>query len=604
MSTLRSRTALVLASTLLALCGCQGPTASARTSGPPNVVLILTDDQGWGDIRSHGNPDIDTPHLDRLARQGARFDRFFVSSVCAPTRASLLTGRYHLRTGTHGVTRGREAMRASEITLAEVLRDAGYRTAAFGKWHNGRHHPRHPRSQGFDHFTGFCAGHWNNYFDTPLESDGEEIGSDGYIIDDLTTRSLDFIRESADRPFFLYLPYNTPHTPWQVPDRPYYKYKSRGLDDATACAFAMCENIDDNVGRVMATLEELELLENTIVIFLTDNGPNTDRFNGGMRGRKGSVHEGGVRVPFFISWPGKIPAGREVSRISAHIDVLPTLAELCGAKLPDVELDGRSLVPLLLEDEPDWPSRTLYSFRSRGDRPHPHLGAVRTDRYRAVIHGRPGQWELYDLESDPGQKRNLASEMPDLTRELAGRFEKMFGDVTAAGFERLPISLGVPGHPLTHLPGHEADLSRSDRKGIRYLGRNGWANDFITGWTDREASASWPVRVEQGGRYRVEVDFIATPGQFGSRLEISVGEASLEHEFARAHHVPDVPSPDRVARKEVYERVWARDEAGTLELSPGPSRLVLRAKKISGDRMPDIKAVRVERIGPSDSSGR
>ena len=247
-----------------------GLSASQAQAGerPPNVVLVLTDDQGFGDVRSHGNKLIDTPVHDRIAAEGVRFDRFFVSPVCAPTRASLLTGRYHIRTGVHGVTRGHEIMRADEVTIAELLKGAGYATGAFGKWHNGSQYPHHPNGQGFDEFLGFCAGHWNNYFDTSLDHNGTMVKSDGFIIDTLTDAAIEFIEVNHKRPFFCYIPYNTPHTPWQVPERYWRKYQAKGIDDpAIACAYAMCENIDDNMGRILARLEELEIADDTLFIF-------------------------------------------------------------------------------------------------------------------------------------------------------------------------------------------------------------------------------------------------------------------------------------------------------------------------------------------------
>ena len=301
----------------------------------PNVLLIMTDDQGWGDVRSHGNDKIDTPVQDAFAAQAARFERFYVSPVCAPTRASLLTGRYHLRTGTAWVTRGLETMRCEEVTLAEILKQAGYATGCFGKWHNGAHYPHHPNGQGFDEFFGFCAGNWNNYFDTHLEHNGKSVTTGGFITDVLTDAAMAFIEEHKDRPFFCYVPYNAPHGPFQVPDRYFEKYKKRGLDDKTAAVYGMVENVDDNLDRLLHKLDELKLTDNTIVLFLTDNGPNGKRYNGGMKGTKGSVDEGGVRVPLFIRWPGQINPGITVKPIAAHIDLLPTIVELCGVSMPD-----------------------------------------------------------------------------------------------------------------------------------------------------------------------------------------------------------------------------------------------------------------------------
>ncbi|MEM8601781.1 MAG: arylsulfatase, partial [Bacteroidota bacterium] len=328
----------------------------------PNVLLIMTDDQGWGDLRVHGNPDLDTPVLDALARESVRFDRFYVSSVCAPTRASLLTGRDHLRTGVQWVTGGLETMRPEEVTIAEVYRDAGYATGLFGKWHSGAHYPADPRGQGFETVFGFIAGHLNNYFDTDLLHSGELVETEGYITDVLTDAAINFIEAERDHPFFAYVPYNAPHSPFQVPDAYFDKYVERGFDARMASIYGMVENIDTNVGRLLAALDATGQAEQTIVVFLTDNGPNGVRYNGGMRGTKASVHEGGVRVPLFIRYPNQLPADHVVRPLAAHIDLLPTLAELSDVPLPDsLDLDGRSLAPLMRDAVPsaDWPERRL-----------------------------------------------------------------------------------------------------------------------------------------------------------------------------------------------------------------------------------------------------
>lgn len=308
----------------IGLSACAGE-QSAKKDAMPNIVLILTDDQGWGDLGMHGNQWLSTPNTDRIATEGAQFERFFVSPLCAPTRASLLTGRYHLRTGTASVTGGLETMRSEEITIAEALKAAGYATACFGKWHNGEHYPENPSGQGFDEFFGFCAGHWRNYFDPILEKNGQPVNTTGFITNIITDSALSFIERNQDRPFFCYIPYNAPHEPFQVSDRYFDVYKAKGLDDRTAAIYGMCENMDMNIGRILKTLEKLGLDENTIVIFATDNGPNGQRYNGGMKGTKGSVDEGGVRAPLFIRWPAKIKPGTLVKQLSAHIDIFPTI---------------------------------------------------------------------------------------------------------------------------------------------------------------------------------------------------------------------------------------------------------------------------------------
>ncbi|MCP4190087.1 MAG: arylsulfatase [Planctomycetaceae bacterium] len=570
----------------------------AENNRRPNVLLIMTDDQGFGDVHSHGNPQIDTPVHDQIAASGARFDRFFVSPVCAPTRASLLTGRWHLRTGVHGVTRGRETMRSDEITLAEILRDAGYATGAFGKWHNGAHFPQHPNGQGFDQFYGFCAGHWNNYFDTFVERNGERENYEGFIIDRMTDEAIEFIQGSSDRPWFCYVPYNTPHSPWQVPDRYWDKYKSADLkDDKARCAYAMVENIDDNMGRLLKAVESLQQTEDTIVIFLTDNGANSDRYNAGMKGRKGSLHEGGTRVPFFVRWPGHIPAGTVIPSISAHIDVLPTVAELVQVELPSsLKLDGTSLVPLLLDQLDDKPERTLFAHWGDNARgvPLTDRGAVRTDRWRAVQYNR--QWELYDMQKDPGQRQDLAGEHPQVLAGLKQQYEQWFQDVTRDGFAVIPTEIGHAAAPKVTLPGHEANLHPGRGQGISYRGRAGWANDFVTHWTDPTAFPSWDVKVVKPGRYALSLEYAADTAAIGSLIEVAIGPHRIQAKIGAAQQAPPIPSPDRVARKEVFERQWGWLEIGELPLQAGVAKLTVKCLDQESDEVMELKSVQLERI--------
>ena len=286
-----------------------------RGAERPNVIVILTDDQGWGDLSLNGNVSVETPHIDQLASDGARFQHFFVSPVCSPTRAEFLTGRHHVRCGVYSTSEGGERVNADEMMIGEVFKKAGYRTAAFGKWHSGMQHPYHPNARGFDEFYGFCSGHWGNYFSPMLEHNGQLVQGSGYLPDDLTARAIEFIERDHSRPFFVYLPYNTPHSPMQVPDRWWDKFKNKEITqehskkknekiDHTRAALAMCENIDWNVGRLRSKLKELNLEKDTIVVYFSDNGPNGSRWNDGLRGRKGSTDEGGVRSPLVMCWPG------------------------------------------------------------------------------------------------------------------------------------------------------------------------------------------------------------------------------------------------------------------------------------------------------------
>ncbi|QDT66162.1 arylsulfatase [Calycomorphotria hydatis] len=568
----------------------------------PNVLLILTDDQGFGDVTSHGNDIVETPNLDRLASQGARFDRFYVSPVCAPTRASLLTGRYFLRTGVHGVTRGYETLRPEEITIAELLKDEGYATGCFGKWHNGRHMPQHPNGQGFNEFFGFCGGHWNTYFNCQLERNGEYESTEGFIADTLTDAAMSFMEENAEKSFFCYVPYNTPHWPPQVGDKYFDKYAGKGLDIKAQTAYALVDNMDENVGRLLSKLDELGVAENTLVIFLSDNGANSHRYNAGMKGYKGSVDEGGTRVPMFVRWPGKIKAGITIEPIAKHIDLLPTLAEICGADVPsDRPIDGKSLVPLMMEDgDNEWPDRKLYTFHH--DLPR-ERGNVRTQRYLAVagdVRKKPRHWALYDMQTDPEQKTNIASEHPEVVKELSTAFETKRKEVTAAGFDPIAAPVGHPDRMFVRLLGHEALLQPKQGDGISYFGKSGWSNDWVTNWTDADSYPLWPIDVLTPGKYAVTLKYICPEERLGSVMRCEVKGDSLTATFKEAHD-PGGPipllSPDRFERPETKDHVWKDFNVGTIELSPGMQEFVLKAEKMVGGQMPDIKEVELRYVG-------
>ena len=544
----------------------------------PNVLLILTDDQGWGDVHAHGNHELSTPWMDQLRRGGASFDRFFVSPVCAPTRASLLTGRYHLRCGVHGVTRGHETMRSSERTIAEVFRDAGYRTGCFGKWHNGANFPHDPRGQGFDEFLGFCGGHWNNYFNATLQHNQSQQTTKGYMIDALTESAIKFIEDRSSQPFFCYVSWNTPHSPFQVPDKLFEKFKARGLDDKLACIYGMCENIDHNLGKLLTSLTENDLANETIVVFLSDNGPNTDRFNGNMRGRKASVHEGGIRVPCFIRWPKQIAANNEVEQISSHIDLLPTLSVLAGIHLPEsMNLDGIDLSGHLKNATQPSTERLIFTHHFRkGGRVETFPGSVRSDRYRAV--NDRGRWQLFDMKRDPGEEKDVSKQQVETLAELKRAYLSWFQEVTSAGFARIPIEIGHSEAQTVVLPAHEATLIPSSGIGISYSDPSGWANDWITNWKDSQATASWPLKVTQSGVYEITLQLAADESNIGSELRVTSIENQLVHFIRHSYDAPIIDGPDRGERYEVPERRWETVKVGSLRLDKSSTNITLLAK--------------------------
>lgn len=484
-------------------------TAAAPAPHRPNVVLILTDDQGWGDVGFHGNARIRTPHMDRMAREGAAFTDFHVSPVCSPTRASLLTGRYNYRTGVVDTYIGRSLMHPDELTLAEMLRGAGYTTGIFGKWHLGDNYPLRAIDQGFDRAVVIKGGGLGqpsdapgggSYFDPILMRDGKAERFRGYCSDIYTDEALRFIETNRARPFFAYLATNAPHTPLEIADSYVEPYRRAGLDETTARIYGMVTNMDENVGRVLAKLQELGLARDTIVVFLTDNGPQQGgRFNGGMRGTKGTVFEGGIRVPFFLRWPAAVTAGTTIDRLAAHIDLTPTLIEACGvAPPPGHYVDGRSLLPLLRGGGDAWPDRTLFFQWHRGDAPEPFRAcAARTQRWK-LVDGK----ELYDLERDPGESRDLAREIPEVVARLRTEYESWFRDVSGTrGFAPPRIRLGTS---------HEDPvvLTRQDWRGPRA----GWAADSL---------GHWEVEVVESARYEVTLRMAAAQGAGEARFRLN-----------------------------------------------------------------------------------
>ena len=568
------------------ICFACSPAEQTQEEQPPNIVLVLTDDQGWGDLSLHDNDSIDTPVLDQLAQTGVALDRFYVSPVCAPTRASLLTGRYHLRTGCTWVTHRKEVMRSEEVTIAEILKQAGYQTGIFGKWHSGEQYPNDPNGQGFDEFYGFSAGHWNNYFNSTLIHNQKEVSFSGYIADDLTDKALDFITENKARPFFCYLPYNTPHSPMQVPDSYFDKYKAKGLTDFNACAYGMVENIDDNVGRVLMALDSLDLTENTIFIFTTDNGPNGKRYNGGMKGHKGWVDEGGIRVPFFIKYPkAGINGGRMVKELASHIDVLPTLAELCNLELPEnLELDGKSLVPILKAEQMNWPERNIFTFPI-ANKLKPYPGSVRNNQYRLVFE-RDSSITLYDMLKDPGQKENLADQHPELVQTMSNQYMELYEDVTTSGTAPPPIPMGYTESPTVRLPAPEATISGD----LQFVINPGWANDWATNWLSDKDQITWKLDNETAGNYSVRIRYACSAPAVGSQFNVLVGEEAITFEITEAHDPDPIPSPDRVVRKEVYEKEWKELAIGTIKIPEGKQTLTIKGEQLTDASSFELKA--------------
>ncbi len=564
------------------------PGQAAQQDERPNVVVILTDDQGWGDLSVHGNTNIKTPNVDSLARDGALFDRFFVCPVCAPTRAEFLTGRYHPRGGVRGVSTGAERLNIDEKTIADTFKAGGYATAAYGKWHNGTQYPYHPNARGFDEFYGFCSGHWGQYFDPILEHNGKIVRGKGFIIDDLTDHALAFIERYKARPFLCYLPFNTPHSPFQVPDRFYEKFKSgpikmRNRDpqkeqlDRTRCALAMCENIDWNVGRVLRKLKQLNLSEKTIVVYFSDNGPNSWRWNDRMKGRKGSTDEGGVRVPCLVRWPGRIKPGMQIPQIAGAIDLLPTLADMAGIPVVGAKpLDGTSIKPLLLREAKNWPDRMIFS-NQRG------RVSVRTQRYRLDNTGK-----LFDMKTDPGQYNDISKDKPQVAARLREAVAHWKKDVLPKSPDDRPFPVGHGDFPATILPARDGVAYGNVRRSARAPNCS-----FFTNWTSADDKITWDISVASSGDYQAVVYYTCANENVGSTVELSFNASRVQAKLTEPHDPPLVGAEfDRVPRgSESYVKDFRPLNLGVIRLGKGRGRLTLRAPDVPGKQVMDVRAV-------------
>lgn len=560
----------------------------------PNVIVILTDDQGWGDLSWNGNPNLNTPNIDSLARDGARFDRFFVCPVCSPTRAEFLTGRYHPRGGVYDTSTGGERLDLDERTIAQLFKAAGYRTAAVGKWHNGMQYPYHPLARGFDDFYGYCSGHWGDYFSPQLERNGKLVKGDGYLVDDFTNRASSFIGEDLGQPYFLYLAMPTPHAPMQVPDAFWNKMKNRSLRataregdkedvDFTRAALAMVESIDANVGRLLRRVDELGQREDTIVVFFCDNGPNSFRFNGEMKGKKGSTDEGGVRSPLFIRWPSRIRPGRMVTQIAGAIDLLPTLCNLAGIPAsPTKPLDGTALTPLLYGETAALPERTLFSHWNG-------RVSARTQHFRLDHKG-----QLFDMLADPGQQVNVASKRPELAKQLRGQVASWRADVLQGlGEEKRPFTVGHPDFVLTQLPARDAVASGG-------ITRSASAPNcsYFTNWTLATDEISWNVEVLHPGRFEATVHYACPKEDVGTRVTLQSAESQVVAQIEAAN-TPELVGPehDRVKRKtQSPMKDFAPLKLGIIELQGGRQTLKLTADHAGEPMQLEMRLMLVRRI--------
>ncbi len=583
-------------------------TAPARR---PNVVLILTDDQGYGDFGCLGNPVLKTPQLDRLYGQSVRLTDFHVDPTCSPTRAALMTGKYSTRTGVWHTVMGRHMPRAGETMMPQVFAAAGYATAVFGKWHLGDNFPFRPQDRGFSQSLihgggaiGQIPDFWgNDYFDDTFFRNGRAEAFTGYCTDVFFREAIRFIETNRDRPFFVYLPTNAPHAPYRVGDKWSSPYtKQVGKDAELAKFYGMIANIDDNLGRLRRRLAELKLADNTLLIFLTDNGTargatfsdyrgNDGRllsgYNAGMRGRKGSPYEGGHHVPCFWHWPaGHLTGGRDVTGLAAHFDLLPTLVDLCGLKPPTpIAYDGLSLRNALYGAAEIPADRTLFVHHQELPDPEKYrFASVMQGSYRLVLRNdladqkaqAPPSVELYNLADDAGQRRDLAAKHPQVTNRLRKAYDDWWRKISADFDKPAEIVVGDPRQPVTHLTSFEWHSVRQ------------WRQEAVL--RGMEENGYWAVRVARPGKYQVELR--RWPAELDAPITSSQqGRGAIAADTARL----------RIGEIDERKTITAASRAVTFEVSLPAGSTRIETWFIGKNQSRGAYYVSVQRVDPRES---
>ncbi|MBL4886098.1 MAG: arylsulfatase [Planctomycetaceae bacterium] len=502
-----SRVFQLLLSVILIIVSVDAVCVSAQR---PNVVIVITDDQGYGDLSCIGNPVLKTPHIDDLYEESVRLTDYHVSPTCSPTRSAFLTGHWTNRTGVWHTIMGRSMLREDEVTMGQIFKDAGYATGMFGKWHLGDNYPYRPEDRGYTEVlrhggggVGQTPDFWDNsYFDGSYWHNGTPTPVKGFCTDVFFDYAKRFIKaqKEAGKPFLVHISPNAPHGPMHSPEKWSKPYKEQGVQVANF--FGMIANIDHNVGQLREFLKQEDLDQNTIFIFTTDNGTSSGSrvFNAGMRGAKGSEYDGGHRVPFFIHWPeGKMTKPVDVPPITAHVDVLPTLMDYCQITKPkNLKFDGRSIRPLLDQHQrksgkqKPWPDRILVTDSQRVKDPIKwRKSSVMTSRWR-LINGK----ELYDIKQDPGQKSNIASGNPQVVQRLSKFYDAWWADLEPSFANSTAIYLGDPHENPTRLTSHDWITTRLTPWNQAHV-RSAYNGDENTGF--------WNVKVVEDGDYEIRL---------------------------------------------------------------------------------------------------
>ena len=555
---------------------------SCENQSSPNILIVLTDDQGWGDLSIRGNTNLKTPNIDNIGYNGASFERFYVSPVCAPTRAELLSGKYFVKSGVNGVTRGYERMSNDVQLVSEYFKEKNYITGLFGKWHNGSQPPYHPNYRGFDEFFGFTSGHWGNYFNPILEKNGKIIKTNGYINDVITNEAISFIKNSK-QPFLSFISYNTPHSPMQVPDKYYLnkkvslvgRYSNKENINKTKAALGMIENIDENIGNIVSVLKEKDVYDNTIIIFLSDNGPNGNRWNNDFKDRKGSTNEGGVRVPFFIQWPNNIKKGLKINQVSSVLDLFPTLLELTGNKALD-DLDGVSLkkyldTPSLLDDE-----RTIFSYWN-------NRISARNNNY-ILDH----ENNLYDLVKDYFQYSPLEKDNNPNYQKLLNDKNEWLKEVVNPHIEKLtrrPFTINYKTAEYTHLPARDAEINGDLKRSSIHANCS-----FIENWKNTEDYIYWEIDVLEDGINNIELYYTLEKESVGTEIALELENQIIKKTIDKFHDPRLVGSvKDKIERIESYTKDFKKINIGKISLKKGKSILKLKTTKMEGDKSIDFR---------------
>ncbi|WP_139958995.1 arylsulfatase [Flavicella sediminum] len=573
--------------------------AKSKKNKPPNVILILTDDLGIGDLGCMGNPWLKTPNIDAFYKESVRMTDFHVTPLCTPTRAAIMTGRYPINNGAWATFKGRDALSQSSITMADIFKKNGYTTGMFGKWHLGDNYPTRPTDCGFDTAIHHLAGgvgelsdYWgNSYFDDVYYVNNEPKQFEGYCTDVWFEETTKFINKNKEKPFFVYLPTNAPHDPLIVAEKyaePYKKFEGKNIISANL--YGMIANIDENFGKFYSYLKNEDLLNNTILIFMSDNGSRYGYskdgklgYNKGYEGIKGDKLEGGHRVPFFIRWPnGKIQGGKDIGNLAAHVDLIPTLASLCHLTLPEnMNLDGQDFSPLLKKKKGKIAERTAFIHHNQDWRPPADVAktCIMKGNWR-LLNGN----KLYDIEKDPKQKNNLAQQHPELIKELL-QHNKEFLKQTKSN----PEYRELPVHVIGNKAQKEITLTIQHA-----IGEDGgiWKPEQVAEGI-KNSNNTHAISVERAGEYLISCR--RWPKECPGPI-LGIPEKNPKNVY---HYKTIAPAKVRISiANQMYEKdILAKDEAVTFKVFLNKGKTFLVNDFIEGKEKYGVYYTYVKHLG-------